>query len=192
MFNLRVNVLPHSRNPLNVVPLCTVLHRDSIIMSYNSFIVDRNSIIVDRRSKLLGGGVSYRTNLRLVFQNSSTTCSKLKKKNWKRIFSIWWKKPNMCVIEIFTHVMQFYSDYIFRKDTDKLEKVKAMRESSKRVTLGAETLPSICCYTLLNTYYSYESCFISTAFDKAYNWRVDLYAFKVHFLKNKQYALICI
>ncbi len=49
MFNLKLNILPHTRNPLNAVPLYTVLHGDSIIVSYNSFIVDRNSIVVDRR-----------------------------------------------------------------------------------------------------------------------------------------------
>lgn len=38
----------------------------------------------------------------------------------------------------------------FRKDNDKLEKCKALREISKRVTLGPESLPSVCCYTLLN------------------------------------------
>uniref|UniRef100_A0A1B6DEK0 Transcription initiation factor TFIID subunit 5 n=1 Tax=Clastoptera arizonana TaxID=38151 RepID=A0A1B6DEK0_9HEMI len=37
------------------------------------------------------------------------------------------------------------------KDADKLEKIKAMREAMKRVNLGHENLPSICCYTLLNT-----------------------------------------
>jgi transcription initiation factor TFIID subunit 5 len=37
------------------------------------------------------------------------------------------------------------------KDADKLEKVKALREASKRVTLGPETLPSVCFYTLLNS-----------------------------------------
>ncbi|XP_067006198.2 transcription initiation factor TFIID subunit 5 [Anabrus simplex] len=37
------------------------------------------------------------------------------------------------------------------KDADKMEKVKAIREASKRVTLGPETLPSICFYTLLNS-----------------------------------------
>ncbi|XP_022195379.1 transcription initiation factor TFIID subunit 5 [Nilaparvata lugens] len=36
------------------------------------------------------------------------------------------------------------------KDADKIEKIKAMREATKRVTLGPECLPSICCYTLLN------------------------------------------
>ncbi|XP_076169076.1 transcription initiation factor TFIID subunit 5-like isoform X2 [Ptiloglossa arizonensis] len=36
------------------------------------------------------------------------------------------------------------------KDADKLEKVKALREASKRVVLGPDTLPSICFYTLLN------------------------------------------
>ncbi|XP_025832724.1 transcription initiation factor TFIID subunit 5 [Agrilus planipennis] len=36
------------------------------------------------------------------------------------------------------------------KDNDKLEKLRAFREATKRVTLGSETLPSICCYTLLN------------------------------------------
>lgn len=40
------------------------------------------------------------------------------------------------------------------KDADKVEKVKALRESSKRVTLGADSLPSICCYTLLNSFYT--------------------------------------
>ncbi|KAF5303075.1 hypothetical protein FQR65_LT08404 [Abscondita terminalis] len=36
------------------------------------------------------------------------------------------------------------------KDNDKVEKVKLFRESSKRITLGPEILPSVCCYTLLN------------------------------------------
>ncbi|KAL3280921.1 hypothetical protein HHI36_004148 [Cryptolaemus montrouzieri] len=40
------------------------------------------------------------------------------------------------------------------KDNDKLEKVKAIREASRRVTLGPETLPSVCCYTLLNANHS--------------------------------------
>ncbi|KAF5281540.1 hypothetical protein FQA39_LY05075 [Lamprigera yunnana] len=37
------------------------------------------------------------------------------------------------------------------KDNDKVEKVKSFRESSRRITLGPETLPSICSYTLLNS-----------------------------------------
>ncbi|XP_026321818.1 transcription initiation factor TFIID subunit 5 isoform X2 [Hyposmocoma kahamanoa] len=37
------------------------------------------------------------------------------------------------------------------KETDKLEKGKAIREASKRVALGPESLPSICFYTLLNS-----------------------------------------
>ncbi|XP_075214513.1 TATA-box binding protein associated factor 5 [Lycorma delicatula] len=36
------------------------------------------------------------------------------------------------------------------KDADKIEKIKAMRESTKRVNLAPDCLPSICCYTLLN------------------------------------------
>lgn len=36
------------------------------------------------------------------------------------------------------------------KDNDKKEKVKALRELSKRVTLGPDALPSVCFYTLLN------------------------------------------
>lgn len=40
---------------------------------------------------------------------------------------------------------------IFRKETDKLEKGKAIREAAKRVQLGPESLPSICFYTLLNS-----------------------------------------
>ncbi len=97
VFNLKVNLFPHSRNPLNAEPLYMVLHQDSISVSYNSFIVDRNSIVVDRRPQAPGGGVSCRTNLGFVFQNSCATCFK---KKLKRIFSKW-KKPNMCAIEIF-------------------------------------------------------------------------------------------
>jgi len=36
------------------------------------------------------------------------------------------------------------------RDVDKLEKAKALRESAKRATLGADKLPSICMYSLLN------------------------------------------
>ncbi|KAH9634956.1 hypothetical protein HF086_016517 [Spodoptera exigua] len=37
------------------------------------------------------------------------------------------------------------------KETDKIEKGKAIREASKRIQLGPESLPSICFYTLLNS-----------------------------------------
>ncbi|XP_060800929.1 transcription initiation factor TFIID subunit 5 [Amyelois transitella] len=37
------------------------------------------------------------------------------------------------------------------KETDKIEKGKALREASKRIPLGPESLPSICFYTLLNS-----------------------------------------
>lgn len=40
---------------------------------------------------------------------------------------------------------------LFRKETDKIEKGKALREASKRVQLGPDSLPSICFYTLLNS-----------------------------------------
>ncbi|KAI5704880.1 hypothetical protein M8J75_009671 [Diaphorina citri] len=36
------------------------------------------------------------------------------------------------------------------KDSEKIDKLKALREATKRVTLGPESLPSIACYTLLN------------------------------------------
>ena len=36
------------------------------------------------------------------------------------------------------------------RDNDKLDKIQIMRESAKRLKLSAETLPSICLYTLLN------------------------------------------
>jgi len=39
----------------------------------------------------------------------------------------------------------------FRKDADKLEKMKAVREATKRVALGPDSLPSICLYTVLNS-----------------------------------------
>ncbi|CAK9799104.1 Transcription initiation factor TFIID subunit 5 [Anthophora quadrimaculata] len=42
------------------------------------------------------------------------------------------------------------------KDADKLEKVKALREASKRVVLGPDTLPSICFYTLLNAVHRFS------------------------------------
>ncbi|EDS41798.1 transcription initiation factor TFIID subunit 5 [Culex quinquefasciatus] len=40
------------------------------------------------------------------------------------------------------------------KDVDKMEKIKALRESSKRVNLGPDCLPSVCMYTLLNANYT--------------------------------------
>ncbi|XP_076223518.1 TATA-box binding protein associated factor 5 isoform X3 [Nomia melanderi] len=42
------------------------------------------------------------------------------------------------------------------KDADKLEKVKALREASKRVVLGPDTLPSICFYTILNAVHTHS------------------------------------
>lgn len=60
--------------------------------------------------------------------------------------------------EFFLNLMlkfRIYFFFFFRKDNDKIEKFKALREASKRVTLGAETLPSICCYTLLNANHTY-------------------------------------
>lgn len=39
------------------------------------------------------------------------------------------------------------------KDADKLEKIKALREASKRVNLSPESLPSVCFYTILNSFY---------------------------------------
>ncbi|XP_058809234.1 transcription initiation factor TFIID subunit 5-like [Phymastichus coffea] len=47
------------------------------------------------------------------------------------------------------------------KDVDKIEKIKALREASKRVVLGPESLPSICFYTLLNSAYSVVSAEVS-------------------------------
>ncbi|XP_055703167.1 transcription initiation factor TFIID subunit 5 [Phlebotomus papatasi] len=40
------------------------------------------------------------------------------------------------------------------RDIDKLEKIKALREASKRVNLGPDSLPSVCFYTLLNSAHS--------------------------------------
>merc|ERR1719282_1953127 len=36
------------------------------------------------------------------------------------------------------------------KDSDKIEKAKAIRESSKRANLGPDNIPSICMYSLMN------------------------------------------
>uniref|UniRef100_A0A8C1K086 Transcription initiation factor TFIID subunit 5 n=1 Tax=Cyprinus carpio TaxID=7962 RepID=A0A8C1K086_CYPCA len=38
------------------------------------------------------------------------------------------------------------------KDSDKLDKIMYMKESTKRIRLGPENLPSICFYTFLNAY----------------------------------------
>lgn len=38
------------------------------------------------------------------------------------------------------------------KDSDKLDKIMYMKESTKRIRLGRENLPSICFYTFLNAY----------------------------------------
>lgn len=40
------------------------------------------------------------------------------------------------------------------KDIDKQEKIKALREASKRVCLSADTLPSVCFYSILNAVHS--------------------------------------
>ncbi len=37
------------------------------------------------------------------------------------------------------------------RDIDKKEKLRAVRESMKRITLGPDLLPSICFYTFTNT-----------------------------------------
>lgn len=47
------------------------------------------------------------------------------------------------------------------KDADKQEKVKAMREASMRVALNADSLPSICFYTILNSVHSVTCAEIS-------------------------------
>ncbi|XP_014484463.1 PREDICTED: transcription initiation factor TFIID subunit 5 [Dinoponera quadriceps] len=47
------------------------------------------------------------------------------------------------------------------KDVDKLEKVKALREASKRVIVGPDTLPSICFYTLMNAVHTVTSAEVS-------------------------------
>ena len=38
-----------------------------------------------------------------------------------------------------------------RRDCDKIEKARSYREAMKRVVVSAESPPSICFYTLLNT-----------------------------------------
>lgn len=40
------------------------------------------------------------------------------------------------------------------RDVDKIEKIKSIREASKRINLGPDSLPSVCYYTLLNSLYS--------------------------------------
>lgn len=40
------------------------------------------------------------------------------------------------------------------KDIDKQEKIKSLREASKRVCLSADTLPSVCFYSILNAVHS--------------------------------------
>ncbi|XP_051169756.1 transcription initiation factor TFIID subunit 5 [Leptopilina boulardi] len=47
------------------------------------------------------------------------------------------------------------------KDADKMEKIKALREATKRVQLGPDCLPSICFYTLLNVVHSITAVEIS-------------------------------
>lgn len=38
------------------------------------------------------------------------------------------------------------------KDSDKLDKIMYIKESTKRIRLGPENLPSICFYSFLNAY----------------------------------------
>lgn len=47
------------------------------------------------------------------------------------------------------------------KDADKLEKLKALREASKRVPLNKDSLPSVCLYSILNSHNSVTCAEIS-------------------------------
>ncbi|UYV76082.1 TAF5 [Cordylochernes scorpioides] len=47
------------------------------------------------------------------------------------------------------------------KDADKLDRLNALRESTKRVKLGPESLPSICFYTFLNNHHGVTCATIS-------------------------------
>lgn len=44
------------------------------------------------------------------------------------------------------------------KDSDKLDKIMYMKESTKRIRLGPENLPSICFYSFLNAYQVVTCC----------------------------------
>lgn len=55
------------------------------------------------------------------------------------------------MLSIYEKVLFFQFTSVCRKETDKVEKARALREASKRVNLSPECLPSICCYTLLNS-----------------------------------------
>ena len=39
-----------------------------------------------------------------------------------------------------------------RKDQDKIEKARSMREAGKRIAVSVEQPPSVCFYTFLNAY----------------------------------------
>lgn len=43
--------------------------------------------------------------------------------------------------------------FFSRRDIDRANRQQAMRDFIKRARLGAEKLPSICFYTILNSYY---------------------------------------
>lgn len=66
-------------------------------------------------------------------------------------------RKKLCEIKnivLCAHILIYY----FRKEIDKVEKGKALREASKRVQLGPDSLPSICFYTLLNSGHTAISC----------------------------------
>ena len=46
----------------------------------------------------------------------------------------------------------FFTLKCIRKDSDKVVKIALMREAAKRVTLGPDSLPSICFYSVLNAH----------------------------------------
>ena len=48
-----------------------------------------------------------------------------------------------------------YEPFQNRRDTEKIEKARSWREAAKRVSLGPDSLPSICFYTFLNTSQKY-------------------------------------
>ena len=59
--------------------------------------------------------------------------------------------PPFC---LFASVLYTYNS-MYRRDCEQLAKFTAFKESAKCVSLGPENLPSVCCYTLLNTYQEY-------------------------------------
>ena len=69
--------------------------------------------------------------------------------NWRydqNLFKGW------SIVNGWLHFHEINLLYFHRKDQDKLEKINAFREAIKRVRIGADQMPTVCFYSIVNAH----------------------------------------